>query len=110
MSDIAFVRRHSLPIADARALVQKAADALATEYGLGAEWHGNTLHFQRTGVHGQIRVTKAGVRFDVTLSPLLKPLRTTLAGQIERNLDKYLPEPKPAASARAARRTAHPSK
>lgn len=99
MSDIAVVRRHSLSIAKARAQVQRAADALAAEYKLSSEWRGNTLHFQRTGVHGQIQVTDAEIRLDATLGLLLKPLRATFLSHIERNLEKYLPELKPATAA-----------
>ena len=54
MADIEFVKPHSLTVAKARALVQKTADALAAEYGLGSEWHGNTLHFHRSGVDGEM--------------------------------------------------------
>ncbi len=37
MSDIEVVKPHSLTITKARALVQKAADALAAEYDLSSE-------------------------------------------------------------------------
>jgi len=108
MSDIAFVRRHSLPIAKARAQVQKAADALAAEHGLSSEWQGNTLHFHRTGVQGHIHVSEQEVRLDATLGLLLKPFRATFVKHIERDLDKYLPELKSAASARKPpRKAAH---
>jgi putative polyhydroxyalkanoate system protein len=93
MSDIAFVRNHALPIATTKALVQKAADALASEHGLESEWRGNTLRFQRSGVHGEIRVTDAKIHLEVTLGFLLKPFKAKFAGEIERSLDKYLPEP-----------------
>jgi putative polyhydroxyalkanoate system protein len=53
MPDIELVKLHSLTIA--KAMVQKAADALAAEYDLTSEWHGNTPHFHRSGVlHGAI--------------------------------------------------------
>jgi len=102
MSDIAFVRAHALPLAKAKALVQKAADALAAEHQLQNEWHGNTLRFQRSGVNGEIHVTDSQIHLDVTLGFLLKPFKVKFVGEIERNLDKYLPEPKPGASAKKA--------
>ncbi len=40
MSDIKLARPHSLPLAKAKALAQKTADALAKEYDLTSEWHG----------------------------------------------------------------------
>lgn len=76
--------------------MQKAADALSAEHSLSTEWQGDTLRFERTGVHGEIHVTPSEVRLDVTLGLLLKPFKTTFVSHIERNLDKYLPEPKPA--------------
>jgi len=99
MSDIALVRRHSLPLAKARAQVQKAADALAAEHGLSSEWRGDTLHFHRVGVHGLIHVGPAEVRLEAKLGFLLKPFKATFLSHIERDLHKYLPEPEPAASA-----------
>ena len=102
MSDIALVRRHSLSIAKARVQVQKAADALAAEHGLSCEWDGNTLHFHRSGVRGEITVGESEIRMEATLGLLLKPFKATLLGHIERDLDKYLPELKPVAEAKEA--------
>ena len=90
MSDIKFVKSHSLPIAKARALVQKAADRLAAEYDLSSEWHGNTLRFHRSGVDGHMQVTASEIRLDVTLGFLLKPLKGRFVAYIERNFDKML--------------------
>jgi len=99
MSDIVFIRSHVLPIAKAKALVQKAADHLAAEHQLENEWQGNTLHFQRSGVNGRIHVTDSKIHLDVSLGFLLKPFKAKLAHEIEHNLDKYLPEPKSKPSA-----------
>ena len=97
MSDIKLVRPHSLPLAKAKALAQKAADALAAEYDLASEWRGNTLRFHRSGVDGQMHVTEADIQLDVTLGFLLKAFRTKIAGHIERNLEELLAgEEKPA--------------
>ena len=90
MSDIKFVRAHSLPIARAKALVQKTADRLAAEYSLSSEWHGNTLRFHRLGVEGQMHVTGSEIRLDVTLGLLLKPLKGKFIDHIEHDLDKAL--------------------
>jgi len=102
MSDIVFIRNHALPIAKAKAFVQKAADALAAEHDLESGWHGNTLRFQRSGVNGQIHVTDSKIHLDVSLGFLLKPFKAKFVGEIERNLDKYLPEPKREKAAKKA--------
>jgi putative polyhydroxyalkanoate system protein len=88
--DIEFVKPHSLTIAKAKALVQKTADALAAEYDLNSEWHGDTLHFHRSGVDGRMHVTDSEVRLQVTLGFLLKAFKGTLGDHIERNFDKLL--------------------
>lgn len=106
MSDITFVRRHSLPIAKAKALVQKAADTLAQEHHVTTSWRDDTLSFQRAGVHGEILVTASDVRLSATLGFLLKPFKATLMGHIERDLSKYFPEPAPARSGKLAKKTA----
>ena len=111
MSDIAFIRSHGVPIAKAKALVQKAADALAAEHQLESEWHGNTLRFQRSGVNGQIHVTDSKIHLDLSLGFLLKPFKAKFVGEIEQNLDKYLPEPKPEGPAKKpTKKTAHTRK
>jgi len=108
MSDIAFIRRHALSVTGARALVEKIAGRLAAEHNLKSEWHGNTLRFERPGIHGQIHVAESKVRLDVTLGILLKPLKAAFVSHIERNFDKYLPEPRPETLAKKqARKSAH---
>jgi putative polyhydroxyalkanoate system protein len=106
MSDIKLVKPHSLPIAKAKALVQKAADELAAEYELSSEWHGDTLHFHRSGVDGQMYVTDSEIRLHVTLGFLLRPFKGKFVGHIERNVDRLLAEREPRAQAqRPARKT-----
>ena len=88
MADIELVKPHSLTIEKAKALVQKAADALAAEYDLSSEWEGNTLHFHRSGVDGHMHVTHSEVRLHVTLGFLLKAFKKTFVDHIERNFDR----------------------
>jgi putative polyhydroxyalkanoate system protein len=105
MSDIRFVRTHSLSITKARALVQKTVDGLAEEYGLNSEWHGNTLHFDRAGIHGQMHVGDAEIRLHVTLGLLLRPFKDKLIHHIEHSFNRLLPKREPGVPARA-RKTA----
>jgi putative polyhydroxyalkanoate system protein len=106
MSDINLVRRHSLPIAKAKTLVQKEVDALSAEYDLSSEWHGNTLHFHRSGLEGRMHVTDSEVRLHATLGFLLRPFRGKLIDHVERSFDRLLPEREPAARAGKTARTA----
>ena len=92
MSDINLVKAHALFITKAKALVQKAADGLASEYDLESEWHGNTLRFHRSGVDGEMLVTDSKIELDVTLGLLMKPFKAKFVDRIERDLDKLLAE------------------
>jgi putative polyhydroxyalkanoate system protein len=110
MSDINLVKPHSLPIAKARALAQKAAEGLADEHNLSSEWHGNTLHFHRSGVNGQMDVTDKEIRLHITLGFLLKPFRGTLLGHIEDTFRNLLGERAAGVRARKpVQKSAHPA-
>jgi putative polyhydroxyalkanoate system protein len=109
MSDIEIVEPHSLPIAKAKALVQKVADGLAAEYDLNSEWHGNTFRFQRSGVDGQVSVTASEIKIDVALSFLLKPFKGTFVDHIDRNFNKVLTRKPRAQAKKLARKTARQS-
>lgn len=99
MSDIKYTRKHSLPLAQAKKIVQKTADDLAQEYDLVSEWDGDTLHFHRAGVEGHMRVTDSHIDLNVKLGFLLRPFKAKFEQHIERHLDELLDEAK---SARAA--------
>lgn len=92
MPDIELVRSHSVAIPEAKARVQRTADELAPEYHLVSEWRGNTLFFERSGLHGEIHVTASKIRLEATLSFLMKPLKGALTNRIERKFEKLFPE------------------
>jgi putative polyhydroxyalkanoate system protein len=90
MADIELVKPHTLALAKAKALVQQAADTLAAEYGLSSEWHGDSLHFHRAGIAGEMHVTGSDIRLHVTLGFMLKAFKKRLLEQIERDLDRLM--------------------
>jgi putative polyhydroxyalkanoate system protein len=104
MSDIKLVRPHSLPLAKAKALAQKTADALAEEYDLTSEWHGDTLRFHRSGVNGHMHVTDSEIRLDVTLGLLLKAFKAKIAGHIEGHFDELMASGRKRAKRSASRK------
>ncbi len=105
MSDIKYVRKHSLPLAQAKKIAQKTADDLAEEYDLVSEWEDDTLHFHRSGVNGHMRVTPSEIDLDVKLGFLLKPFKAKFEQHIERHLDELLD----AAPVKAAKAAAKPA-
>jgi putative polyhydroxyalkanoate system protein len=108
MSDIKYVREHSLPLKQAKQIAQKTADDLADEYDLVSEWEGNTLHFHRSGVEGHMHVTPSEIALDVKLGFLLRPFKAKFEQHIERHLDELLAAAptKPAAKAAKGAKTA----
>ena len=103
MSDIHIVRRHHLTLAEAKQVVQEAADDLAAEYELESEWQGNTLHFSRSGVDGTMTVKASEIELEVKLGFLLRAFRGNFESHIERHLGQRLDEHK--AMAKVARKT-----
>lgn len=99
MSDIKLVRPYSVSIAEAKARVQKVADALAVEHHLKSEWHGDTVRFARSGLHGEMHVTDSEIRLLVKLGPLMKPLRARLIRRIEDKFERLFREAKAGAHA-----------
>jgi putative polyhydroxyalkanoate system protein len=102
MSDIKLVRTHRLTVPQARAVAQRSADDLAREYDLVSEWHGDTLHFHRSGVEGHMRVTERDIALDVKLGFLLRPFKAKFEQSIGRHLDELLAAPTTAAEPAAA--------
>ena len=90
MPDIKFVRKHALPVAQAKKIAQKAADDLAEEYDLESEWQGDTLSFARSGVNGAMDVTTSEIKLEVNLGFLLKPFKTKFEQHISHRLDELL--------------------
>lgn len=95
MSDIKYVRQHSLSMKDAKKVAQKTADDLADEYNLVSEWEGDTLHFHRSGVEGHMHVTAREIDLSVKLGFLLRPFKAKFEQHIERHLDELLAAAKP---------------
>lgn len=110
MSDIKYVRSHSLPIKQAKAVAQKTADDLAAEYDLVSEWDGDVLHFHRSGVEGHMKVSSDKIALDVQLGFLLRPFKHKFEQHIERHLDELLAAaPTKAIKAAAAKSSAEKS-
>jgi putative polyhydroxyalkanoate system protein len=105
MSEIRYKREHHLSVKEAKKIAQKAADDLGREYDLVSEWEGDTLHFHRGGVDGQMHVTPHYIDLKVQLGFLLRPFRSAFEHHIERNLDALLASAPPAAkSAKATKK------
>ena len=79
-----------MPQARARHVADTVAAQLGREYGIKAQWQGDTLHFERTGVNGTLRLAAKELMIDVRLGFLLLAFRDPIAQGIERALDRHL--------------------
>lgn len=89
MPTISIHRPHHLPIGDARDIVDQVAATLRDRFGLDGNWQGDTLHFARTGVQGQIALQANAVDVCAELGMLLAPLKGMVESEIRRKLDEH---------------------
>lgn len=90
MADIELHRTHHLGLKGARAAADKMAGRLADKFDLAGEWKGNTLHFSRSGVNGQLIVTDHDMNLAITLGFMLKMMKGPIENAVHEQLDKVL--------------------
>ena len=89
MSTIDLERDHALGLKKARVAAQKVADEMTREFGMACRWEGNVLHFERTGVTGELVVGAKHVALRAKLGFLLAAFKPRIEDQIHRNFDDY---------------------
>ena len=90
MADIEMHRPHHLGLEGARAAADKMAGKLTDKFDLSGEWKGNTLHFSRSGVNGQLFVTDHDMNLAITLGFMLKMMKGPIEKAIHEQLDSVL--------------------
>ncbi len=88
MSHISVNRKHSKPMKDARKAVESVAEHMSKRFDVQYGWEGNTLMFERPGVHGEIELKRGEVSIDANVSFLLFALKPVIESEIERYLDE----------------------
>lgn len=88
MSHIDIKRAHKLSQTEARGKVEQIAKQLGRKFAMEHAWDGNTLHFSRSGVDGQIKVSAKQIHVIAQLGFLLMALK----GPVEREIHRYLDE------------------
>lgn len=88
MADIRIARRHSMPLKKARGAAENFAAQLEEKFELQSEWHGDTMHFERSGVKGTLHLAKDQVTIEAKLGFLLSAFKSTFEGHINDNLDR----------------------
>mgnify|MGYP001067292743 CR=1 FL=1 len=90
MASITIHRRHSLGLEQARGLVGELAQSLEEDLNATWRWQGDELRFERAGASGLVRIADDLLDVEVKLGVLLRPLRATIAAQINERLDSLL--------------------
>lgn len=90
MSTISVTRHHTLDPEHARQTAESLAKDLSDRFDVHYQWEGDSLHFQRSGVTGQLTVDEHMIKVDLTLGLLLRPLRSRIENEIHRHLDNLI--------------------
>jgi len=91
MSHIVVQRDHTLTLDQARQSAETLAAQLADHYEISHHWQGDSLHFERSGVSGQIDLEPGRLRVSVRLGFLLVPMKHRLEQEIQRQLEEMFP-------------------
>ena len=88
MSHIDIRAFHRLDRAEACAAADALAEDLAEKFDIDYGWDGETLVFERPGVHGEIAIDGQSIHIQARLGLLLALLK----GRIEEEIHRYLRE------------------
>jgi putative polyhydroxyalkanoate system protein len=88
MPDISITQKHKLTQKKAKAAAQKVIDDLAAEYGVTAEWEGDVVSFQRSGVSGTLELLPHEAQIEITLGFMLKAFSSTIEQHVQDHMEK----------------------
>jgi len=80
---------HSMNLEDAQQVADDLAADLAEKFSIEYGWDGDTIVFERTGVHGEIDVDEECVHVRARLAFLLSYLQPAVEREINRYLDEH---------------------
>lgn len=87
MSVIEITRDHSLDREHARQAATDLADSLSRDFNVNYTWDGDTLHFKRSGVRGNLELNDQQIHLRVELGLLVRPFKDRIEGEIHKHLD-----------------------
>ena len=109
MADLHILRKHSLGFAKARKVAFDWAEQVEKEFGMLCTYEegrsADLVRFTRSGVQGQLKVTRDKFELDAKLGFLLGAFKDRIEAEIVKMLDTLLPQA-PAPAKPAARKTA----
>ena len=94
MPDIHITREHSLGLPEARKLAFKWAESVEEKFDMECTYEegksADLVSFTRSGVNGELKVTKDSFELDARLGFLLGAFKDRIEGEIVKNLDLLL--------------------
>jgi putative polyhydroxyalkanoate system protein len=97
--DIHITREHSLGLPQARKLAFKWAEAVEEKFDMECTYEEGSIadlvSFTRSGVNGELKVTKDRFELDARLGFLLGAFKDRIEGEIVKNLDLLLEQKDP---------------
>ena len=100
MPDIHITREHSLGLPEARKLAFRWAEAAEEKFDMECTYEegksSDLVSFTRSGVNGELKVTKDRFQLNARLGFLLGAFKDRIEGEIVKNLDLLLAEKEPA--------------
>lgn len=99
MPDIHIKREHALGLPEARKLAFKWAEAAEEKFDMECTYEegksSDLVSFTRSGVNGELKVTKDRFELDARLGFLLGAFKERIEGEIVKNLDLLLAQKEP---------------
>ena len=109
MADLHILRKHTLGFAKARKTAFDWAEQVEKELGMACTYEegksADLVRFTRSGVQGELHVTKDKFELDAKLGFLLSAFKGRIEAEVVKMLDDLLP-PGSAATKSAAKKTA----
>ena len=94
MANLHILREHALGLSAARKIAYAWAEHVEQEFNMECTYEegkaSDTVHFERTGVHGTLKVTKAHFELEAKLGILLGAFKGRIEAEIVKNLDDLL--------------------
>ena len=95
MADLHILRKHTLGFAKARKVAFNWAEQVEKEFGMQCTYEegkgADLVQFVRSGVQGELQVTKDRFELDAKLGFLLGAFKGRIEGEIVKMLDAMLP-------------------
>lgn len=89
MAVLTFERSHSLGLEAARAVAERLAGEMRTDYGVDSHWHGNDLVFSRSGLSGVLQINPESLRLEAKLGFLFSTYKTRIEASMTANFERY---------------------